>query len=43
MRAGPLLLAVLRVAGCATQRRAGVPLLDARSVRVVTDDGPDNK
>ncbi|MDJ0523293.1 MAG: hypothetical protein QNJ90_14580 [Planctomycetota bacterium] len=40
MRAGLLLLAALLAAGCAAQRRSGVPLLDARSVRVVTDDGP---
>jgi hypothetical protein len=40
LRFGLLLLAVLIPVGCASERRSGVPLLDARTLRIVTDDGP---
>lgn len=40
MRLGLVLLLAAILIGCASQRRSGVPLLDARAVRVITDDGP---
>lgn len=40
MRVVLILTVVALLAGCASQRRSGVPLLDARDVRVITDDGP---